>query len=282
MPEGPEVRCIVDNIKPAIGGIIMGAGYTEDLKYKWARDGIPGWSQLESIYNYPSVLNWKITDITAKGKLIRFDLLDTNDLKKLSILSTLGLEGLWKFESSNIRDKHQRVWFRVTKPGQEAIALRYIDSRNFGSLKIVTPAEADKKMKQIGWDLLQAPMDQPTWNTLQAKIGSKNIAETLMSQKHFSGIGNIYKAEILYDMKINPNTVTKNINAADWAQMNQTAHRILQKAYQANGSSVKSYTGGSFQNQLLIYGKKTCPLNHPVTKINQGDRTTWYCQTCQP
>lgn len=272
MPEGPEVRVIGDNIAKAVSYTIVSANHTLNKKYKWGRDGIPGWDQL-------GVYSWIIEDIIVKGKLIRIDIY--NDEIKLSILNTLGLEGswFWNLSTKDVRNKYKRVWFDF----RHGDRLAYYDSRNFGTIKVVDRKEADKKLQKIGWDLLPAPMDPQAWETLRKKpkIGDKPIGEVLMKQTEFSGIGNIYKAEVLYDTGVNPTTLVKNLSKSVWSQVNHSAHNIMQKAYQANGSSVKSYNGGSFQRSLQVYKCKTCPKEHKIKSIEQAKRITWYCPICQ-
>lgn len=273
MPEGPEVKCIVDGIQPIVGLNIWSVNVNPSNNYKWARDGISGQHLLKT----PIVVD----RIYAKGKLIRMDLSDpANSLGSVCVLSTLGLEGSWQIADSAMQFKHKRVWFGL----DDDLQLVYTDSRNFGTIKITKPRWANKKLETIGWDLLQAPMDTQDWAELQTdpKIEAAPIGSILMQQKQFSGIGNIYKAEILYQLKIHPETRVGSMGKEMWATVNHTAHQVLQAAYQARGSSVKSYSGGSFQRTLSVYRKELCPLDHPVSKVEQAKRTTWFCNTCQP
>lgn len=276
MPEGPEVRVISEVFQNAIGRIITNIDHSHDEKHKWERDGIPGWDLLKS------KPGWWVTRVETKGKLIRVDFRRGIKIpERLSMLNTLGLEGFWAWE--NTPSKHRRVWFDISIR-RETKTLAYVDSRNFGTIRFMTPEEADKKMAKIGWDLLDAPMATRGWRALQAKksLAKKPIGDVLMKQNHFSGIGNIYKAETLYDLKINPTTLVEDVDPALWDRVNHSAHSILKTSYQKKGSSVKSYGGGSFQKSLKIYKKKICPNGHPTASIKQSNRTTWFCPTCQP
>jgi DNA-formamidopyrimidine glycosylase len=266
MPEGPEVRIIAEQWKSALGKKIIKVDHTRNKKYKWERDGIPGWDKIGP--------GWEVTNMTVKGKLIRVDF-KKND-KSVSMLNTLGLEGFWSWDKSL---KHRRVWFQF-----EHGKLFYVDSRNFGTIRFMSSEDADKKMDKIGWDLLLSPMPDANWNALQSKktLAKKSIGEVLMKQNHFAGIGNIYKAEALYELKIKPTLLVEEIDPEVWNRLNYAVHRILFQSYLAKGSSVKSYSGGEFQRELKIYKKKTCPSGHKVASLEQSKRTTWYCPTCQP
>ena len=169
----------------------------------------------------------------------------------------------------------------------EGLNLTFVDQRSFGSFKIVDRKGLKKKLKTIGHDLTKSPMPYIQWQSLRnnPKIKNKPLGELLMSQKWFSGIGNIYKAEILYRAKIGPGVTPENLKDFEWAEINVFAHKILKNALAAGGSSVYTYNSngklGKFQRSLKVYKKKECPKGHPISSILQNKRTTWYCASCQ-
>lgn len=263
MPEGPEVRKIADSLEQAVGLQLIDITVVPNPKYKFHRNGIEGIGLLK----FPCV----IEKIVVKGKLIRIDL-DNN----LSIINTLGMSGTWRWTNP----KHARAALKFNSN-----EVTFCDQRSFGNLKIVSRPDAVKAVQAIGWDLLQGPMSPKEWRKLQEKLKSKIIGPALMNQKQFSGIGNIYKAEILYELGINPTIKIENLDVKLWEKINITAHRILKDSYARGGSSVRSYSAGgrkgTYQNVLKIYNKKTCPLGHSTAKLKQKSRTTWYCPMCQ-
>jgi formamidopyrimidine-DNA glycosylase len=299
MPEGPEVRCIADIICAAYKGALISAEHSSDKTHKWARKGVPGWQLLGD-------KKWLITSISTKGKLIRVDFEEITKIsnlgiesrgKRLSMLNTLGMTGSWQWDIGDPDHpdhgrlgKHKRVWFNIDRNpplvgnGRGDLSqLCYCDPRNFGTIRFMTTEDANTKMNKVGWDLLKVPMITEDWEKLQEhkSIADKEIGAILMKQNHFSGIGNIYKAEILYQLGINPKTLVKNLDPAIWKLVNGTAHTILSSAYRAKGSSVSTYGGGSFQKSLKIYKRKICPKGHNTTSFKQNKRTTWYCPVCQ-
>ena len=38
---------------------------------------------------------------------------------------------------------------------------------------------------------------------------------------------------------------------------------------------------GEFQNFLQVYQKDICPLGHPIKRIKQAGRSSFYCPVCQ-
>lgn len=277
MPEGPEVRCVTRAIEGAIGfttnklEIIEKPGF----QHRYVRKGITGHDL------FKAEPEWRITNLYSKGKLIRFNFQTPNGDKRLCALNTLGMSGTWQRNSKD--HKHSRLNLEFTN-GEN---LTFIDQRSFGTFKFTTPKKADSRLKKIGWDLLDAPMPDKDWLLLKERISVRNreLGELLMEQRLFSGIGNIYKAEILYQCKIKPCSLPSNLTNEKWLEINHVAHEILYRAYEKRGSSVQTYKAnnqkGSFQKELKIYRKKQCSLGHLTTRIVQNKRTTWYCETCQ-
>ena len=277
MPEGPEVRTIGDILVQAIGKTYRSAQIVEHshFKHKYVRDGIPNLDKLAN--------GFEIDDVNVHGKLIVINV--NTDTEDWVILNTLGMSGTWMF---NARQKyHARFSFvdDTSVPDHLESDLTFVDQRSYGTIKIVTPDEAKKRIAKIGHDLLQSPMDSAKWEALREKIGHKEIGAALMEQKHFAGIGNIYKAETLYTTGIHPQILIEDLSKDQWAAVNVAAHTIMKNSYESGGSTVKSYAAngkkGKFQRKLMVYKKKKCPEGHPVTNITQKKRTTWFCGVCQ-
>ena len=142
MPEGPEVRCLVDklndkldnndNYKLMSSSIISG---------RYIRELPIGYSELMS--NLPL----KLVDIKSKGKFIYFTLQNSND--NITMWQTLGLTGGF---SSNPNAKHIRYTLTfMNERDNVKKTLYYYDQRNFGTLKIsFNDTELIKKLDSIG------------------------------------------------------------------------------------------------------------------------------------
>lgn len=278
MPEGPECAVVVDELQGACGQIFLAAEVIENepgKEHRFSKKPIKDWDKLQQ--------PWFIDSIRAKGKLIIFDIVILNSGERWVGLSTLGMSGDWRFDSGG--HKHCRLSF-IHDRGD----LSFIDTRCFGTFRLLTPKEAEKAIEKIGWDLLQAPMSAAEWTKLQQhpKISNKQIGEALLEQSLFAGIGNIYKAETIWELKLNPETLVKDLTENEWAEINTVAHKILQKAYKLGGSSIVDFTAngkeGKAQEVLNVYGKEKCPEGHSISKLTQKggstERTTWWCKTC--
>jgi formamidopyrimidine-DNA glycosylase len=123
----------------------------------------------------------------------------------------------------------------------------------------------------------------------KAKRINTPIKTAILDQTLVTGLGNIYVDETLYASHIHPHTPTKLITKDEWKEIIVNASRILRRAIELGGSTIKSYhpgkdIDGNFQTEIKIYGKKdeACPICHKTflfTKTN--GRGTTYCPGCQ-
>lgn len=275
MPEGPEVRVVADIIEAsAVGKTIATTVVVQNVvgtSHRYDRKKPDNWELIAEPFT--------ICQVSTKGKLIKLSIKTKNN-EDYVLLVTLGMSGDFRYNSSH--HKHCRYAFKFADGGD----LSFVDVRCFGTLRIVHAKNVAKIESKIGWDLLQAPMPTEMWKNFKYKLSSLEIGEALLQQKNWSGIGNIYRAEILYRLGINPFKPLALVKEFDWEQVNHTAHRLLKEAYTLGGCSVADFTAngqeGRAQQLLQIYGQNTCPRDHTVKKEPQATRSIWYCGICQP
>jgi formamidopyrimidine-DNA glycosylase len=277
MPEGPEVRVVADAVAKGIGTIFEGAEIIENVPgtpHRYSRNKPDNWSVIANS-------RWQLVKARTKGKLILLDIKTLSNDESWVLLITLGMSGDLRWNSAG--HKHTRFAFLKVDGGD----LSMVDIRCFGSLRIVTPEKAKKLEAKLGYDLLNVPMEPNYWDKLQfhKKLSKMEIKPALMTQNFFSGLGNIYTCETLYELGIDPRRTVSQLDPKKWGQINQTAHVILQKAYLLNGSSVKDYTfdgkKGEAQTLLKVYGRETCPKGYKIRTIQQDERTTWFVPELQ-
>ena len=112
-----------------------------------------------------------------------------------------------------------------------------------------------------------------------------------MDQKVVAGLGNIYVSEALWDCRITPTRIGKNMSLIECETLVISIKKVLDKAIKFGGTTLKDFrqVGGEvgyFQNKLQVYGKEgqacfrsTC--KGTVGKIIISGRSTFYCATCQ-
>jgi formamidopyrimidine-DNA glycosylase len=267
MPEGPEVRVVCDKILERSSQLIFDKIEVIEnvpaIKHRFSN---------HLIQNLEKIRNFKIQTVETYGKLIFF-ILQVED-QKFYVMNTLGMTGTWSWNASS--HKYARLNFF----GKDN--LTFIDMRNFGSFKIVDYPTYIRKRLTIGYDLLKHIVRPEVWKNFQfcKSICDLALGEALLKQYPFSGIGNIYKSEIIYESCLDPRIIVKKIPKNRWSQINLIAHEVLKKAYEAGGTTIRDFEAdgkkGNNQFQLKIFGREQVPEGI-VKKIVQNGRTTYYC-----
>ncbi len=121
------------------------------------------------------------------------------------------------------------------------------------------------------------------WNAKKAlsKIQKKPeemVCDLLMDQTIFAGVGNIIKNEVLYNLRLHPETRIGELSSAEQAA-------LVKEARQYSLNFYKWKKAGELKRHWQIFRRKECPFHHgPVIKrpTGKGDRLSHYCETCQP
>ena len=237
MPEGPEVKLMVETLKKYIKSDFINLEITGG---RYIRHKLP-----KNYKSFKSDLKAKIIDINCKGKFI-YIILD-NDW---TIWITLGMSGHFVKK----KYKHTHYTFETSKG-----KFYMDDTRNFGTLnfyKIDDEKNSLKdKLNSIGFDPLQNKIKFEDFlkhfNKFK-KQPNKNIAELLLEQKFIAGIGNYLRSDILYKANINPFTKLKSLNKNKLFELSKYLYKIPNESYknQKNKLRLHSYN-------FKIYGRDT-------------------------
>ncbi|MEX2594053.1 MAG: DNA-formamidopyrimidine glycosylase family protein [Anditalea sp.] len=120
------------------------------------------------------------------------------------------------------------------------------------------------------------------WDPKAAKMKLKNrpsmmVCDALLSQDIFAGVGNIIKNEVLYRVKVHPETVVGNLPEGKLDDMVREA-RIYSFEFL---EWKKRY---ELKKHWLAHTKKTCiRCDLPLTKMYLGktNRRSFFCNNCQ-
>jgi len=168
--------------------------------------------------------------------------------------------------------------------------LRYKDTRKFGRMHLIKKDELDncKALVNVG---LEPFAENLTSDYLLEKYKTKKlpIKTVLLDQTIISGLGNIYADEVLYASKIHPLRNALDLNEKECERIIESSKRIILKAIEEGGTTIKSYTSslgviGNYQNYLKVHTKENalCEVCHEkIQKIKVGGRSTYFCKNCQ-
>lgn len=270
MPELPEVETVRRILLPIVKGKTIKA---IDVYYK-------GCFKTEVETFTSSLIGETFIDVDRVGKFLIFKL--TNDKV---VISHLRMEGKY-FEGTEDQEPSKHDIMRYVF--SDGTTLKYNDVRKFGILLLSNEQDYMKNtpVAEVG----KEPWDMDV-DTLYKGLKSKSctIKEALLDQTLLAGLGNIYDDEVCYATSINPRRVASSVTKEECASIIKEATRILNRAIENGGSTIKSYhpkegVSGLMQTELLAYGRENQPCSrcgYPMRKISIGGRGTTYCPKCQ-
>lgn len=223
----------------------------------------------------------EFVDIDRIGKWLMFDL---NDYYLLSHLRMEGKYFVKKSTDEIIKHEHIIISF------DDGTDLRYHDTRKFGRMNLVKKSDIDK-VEAIKKQGIEANSNKLTKEYLYDKIHKKNIPikSLLLDQTIISGLGNIYANEVMFDARINPNKLGKDISLKECDLIVKASKKIIDAAIKDGGTTIKSYTSslgvtGRFQQHLMVHkreGEECKVCGTLIENIKIGGRSTYFCPKCQ-
>ncbi len=159
------------------------------------------------------------------------------------------------------------------------------DPRTFGKIWLCRSGSVDKYLPQLGSEPLDDEFDAAYLGG-KAKSSKTPVKNFLLDQKVVAGLGNIYVSEILYRAMIRPERPASTLSSTEICRIVKETKQVLGEAIALNGTSISDFRRiddktGEFQNYLRVYQKSHCPRGHPVTRIRQAGRSSFYCPRCQ-
>ena len=189
-------------------------------------------------------------------------------------------------------DEHVRLVLTLqhSSRGDGPVRLLFWDRRGLGTIRLHDRAGLDAACgpRKLGPDGLEV-----TGADLAGRLGRSRraVKPALLDQRAVAGIGNIYAAEILFRVGIDPRTACRRLSRDAWERIAAAARSVLAEAVRCEGSSIGDETYrtadnrvGRFQHRHRVYGREGEPCaacGTPVLRIVQAQRATFFCGECQ-
>lgn len=229
------------------------------------------------------------------------------DRKRLASVSAHGKHLFYRWSNPKTRGGRETVMhvhlglygkFRVHKtpppPPRGAVRVRMIgDSRTIDlngptKCEILTAAQLRKLSDRLGIDPLDRDAD-PDLAFVRISKTKKAIGTALLDQSLIAGIGNIYRAEILHLLNIDPEKPSCELSREQFDEMWQLTVDLFQIGVKQNkiitvdlSSINKPVSRLTKDERLMIYKKRTCSrCRSAVKKWTLGARTMYACAKCQ-
>ncbi|QTX03251.1 formamidopyrimidine-DNA glycosylase [Candidatus Phytoplasma luffae] len=269
MPELPEVESTIISLKQKILGDVI-----KEINIFYP-------PSFQSVYNLEALKDKKILDIQRKGKFLLF-FLESDWV----LVGHFRMEGkIYINFLDECRQLHKYENFRIILT--ENRVLRYFDFRKFGRFVLYKKEDylIASGLNQLALDPFLIDFEKFFQVIKKKKIAIKKI---LLDQKIISGIGNIYASEILFLAKINPETLSCDLNKEQVKNIISISKKVLKKAIEFGGTSISTFEAvgkrGSYQQKLLVYrkDKQNCVFcSEVIQKKKIGGRSTYFCPQCQ-
>ena len=213
----------------------------------------------------------------------------------------LGLYGMWRFAGAGL----EGIGRRRGKPGAEdgfppppqgAVRLRLTAGTHVADLsgptacEIVSPPEKDAALARLGDDPLRDDAD-PARAFAKIHASRTSLALLLMRQDVVAGIGNIYRAELLFRARLEPHKPGRDLTAPAWRKLWRDLATLLrdgvatgriittEKADRQRRTGVVSRDDANYVAHRA--GRPCHVCGQPVLAELLGGRTLYWCATCQ-
>ncbi len=169
--------------------------------------------------------------------------------------------------------------------------LRLHDPRRFGAVVYAldeNDASAYKLLGRLGVEPLSDTFDAPGFHAA-LKLKKSAIKQVLLAGEVVVGVGNIYASEALFLAGIRPTTRAARISKPRSARLHAAIREVLTQAIAKGGSTLNDFSNadgqsGYFQLEAMVYDRAGLPCKvcgSPIKGIRQGQRSTFFCLTCQ-
>jgi endonuclease-8 len=197
----------------------------------------------------------------------------------VTVHTHLKMDGSWRIRpASRYRPRDHRVRLILANQEYQAVGFR------LGLVEVVATAREDWVVGYLGPDLLGPGWDADEAVRRLAADPGRAAGEALMDQRNLAGVGNVYKAEILFLRGIYPWRPIGEV--PDLPGVVDLAQRMLE----ANKDRVdRVLTGNPARGaRTWVYGRSGQPCRYCGTVIRvdeQGpvmeERITYWCPRCQ-
>jgi formamidopyrimidine-DNA glycosylase len=270
MPELPEVETVRRGLEPHVVGRTIQSVTVRDSRLRWP---IPG-----EFADY--LKGKKIRGVARRGKYLIFDLGGDRMIVHLGMTGRLLL-----LDPQVPLKKHDHVDLLLSGK----LLLRFHDPRRFGA---VLPWPAAEMQHVLLAEMGPEPLsDEFSGAHLFERSRGRSAAVKLfiMDGRIVVGVGNIYASEALFYAGIRPKTAAGKVTRAQYDRLAAAIVKVLNYAIEQGGTTLRDFRGtdgsnGYFQLKLMVYDREGEPCRvckTPIKKLVLGQRSTYYCPTCQ-
>ncbi|MEM6690646.1 MAG: DNA-formamidopyrimidine glycosylase family protein [Planctomycetota bacterium] len=162
-----------------------------------------------------------------------------------------------------------------------------IDLRGPTACRVIGPDEKQAILDRLGPDPLSGARQAEVWSEIQDR--RKPIGTLLLDQSVIAGVGNIFRAEILFEIGMSPHRLGSELDRKAFGELWRSTVAMMKKGLKYGKIiSVTAKEAGQPLSQLegndrfRVYGHKMCSrCDSPISTPDVGSRRIYYCERCQ-
>ena len=167
----------------------------------------------------------------------------------------------------------------------------WIDLRGPTACELYSPADRDRVLARLGPDPLRKDADPDlAWQRISRSRTA--IGALLMDQSVLAGVGNVYRAEVLYRAGLSPFRPGREVPESTWAAMWADLKVLMRAGVRANhivttervDRDRRSGTARR-EDRFYVYRRHGMPCRRCGTEVRTQEmvaRNLFWCPVCQP
>jgi formamidopyrimidine-DNA glycosylase len=269
MPELPEVEVTRLSFADRIAGARI-TGVRVGKPLRWPLGCAP-----------QSLVGRHVLGVRRRGKYLLVD------LDQGMLLWHLGMSGSLRFSHDRAAAGVHDHFDLDTNQG----LLRLNDPRRFGAVVFAPSEDSEEAVKllgHLGVEPLNGKFDLDLFHQglRQRKTAIKQV---LLGGALVVGVGNIYASEALFMSGIRPTVRAHRLSRPRAEKLRLAIIDVLSRAVKKGGSTLRDFSSadgqqGYFQLEAHVYDRAGHPCRvcgTPIRRLQQGQRSTFYCPICQ-
>lgn len=182
---------------------------------------------------------------------------------------------------------------RHGEPPRDSVRLRLVtesatwDLTGPTACELVDEAAYARLRARLGDDPLSgSPRSSSAWARVHAS--RRSIGALLLDQSVIAGIGNVYRAELLFLVGVHPSTPGHSVSKRSFDRLWRLARKLLRRGVEAGRIvtvplAERRAAPRSRREQLYVYGRAQCRrCGSPIEQATIAARRSYACPTCQP
>ncbi|OAN88046.1 endonuclease VII [Marinobacter sp. EhC06] len=276
MPEGPEIRRMVDEIDKAVGG-------------KTAQSVFFAFEHLKPFES--ALRGRKVERVEARSKAVLVFFEATDEDGPWCVYSHNQLYGKWRMGKPDQEPSTNRQ-LRFAIIGPKKAARLYSAS----DIQLVRPDELDEVpyLSRLGPDPLNQDVSVAQLLAVfdDKRFRGRNLGGLLLDQAFVAGIGNYLRSEILFEAGVSPRARPRDLDADQQSKLAEAILTLVQRTYQLKGITnpperadrlkKEGWTFGQRRHMVFNRDGERChDCASALVKTMMASRRLYFCPVCQ-